>query len=110
MASTPSYVDAGRLRARHVRPRGAEFRLFVGQPYMVAAYSDHLRGAINVTSAAGADGIPRAASRTDGRPSRTRVHDVRRRCSVSGGFAPLVGFTVERRSWGRPYVRCMRVM
>ena len=42
MASTPSYVEAGRLRADTCGP-GVLNRLFVPQRYMVIRYSGHLR-------------------------------------------------------------------
>ena len=50
MASTPSYVDAGRLRADTCGP-GVLNRLFEGQRYMLVRYSDHSPRAIRVTYA-----------------------------------------------------------
>ena len=85
MASTPSYVDAGRLRADTCGP-GVLNRLFEGQRYMVVRYSDHSPRAIRVTCR------PATVSRllvSTGRPSKRAWTDAR-----VGVYERLVGFRV----------------
>src|SRR5690242_242987 len=107
MASTPSYVDAGRLRADTCGP-GVLNRLFVGQRYMLVRYSDHSPGATRVTSGRRR---PRACRRAV-RPIRTSVQlgcTLDPRVDV---YDRLVGFRVvllDRVSVGpRPRWRSMR--
>src|SRR6478735_1169196 len=89
MASTPSYVDAGRLRADTCGP-GVLNRLFVGQRYMLVRYSDHSPRATRVTS--GSHPPPEAGA------SAGRIRTgVQLRCTLDARvevYDRLVGFRV----------------
>ena len=83
MASTPSYVDAGRLRADTCGP-GVLNRLFEGQRYMLVRYSDHSPRAISVTCAvrdvAGGPALDRPSIQTNRSVVQACVDSPARRC------------------------------
>ena len=94
MASTPSNVEAGRLRAHTCGP-GVLLSLFVWQRYMVAIHSDHLRpgGLAHVRSRCGPGVTMRwdVVTRSSGRSTRR-----------SGESGHWTHFTVMYITFGSP--------